>query len=129
MVIKFKAQLNVKKIVICLSMILFSSFHTSLMAQCESKISLGKVVTTTSELNQGSIEVNVDCVGKYTAELYSVTGAGKLFIQKLAGLGGQNLLFNGLKPDDNFQVLVIFDDEEQKLCKKRQISEISTLKK
>jgi len=129
MVFKFKAQLTVKKIVIPFLMILFSSFHTSVMAQCDSKISLGNVVTTTSEENQGSIEVNVECIGKYSAELYKVTGAGRISIQKLAGLGNHNLIFKDLKPDDNFQVLVIFDDEEQKLCKKRQISEISTLKK
>lgn len=129
MIFKFKAQFKMKKFVIPFIMILFSGFYTSLMAQCGSKISLGKVVATSSDVNQGSIEVHVERTGKYTAELYNVTGAGRIIIQKLADLGSQSLIFNGLKPGDNYQVLVIFDDEEQKLCKKRQISEISTLKK
>lgn len=129
MIFKFKAQFKMKKFVIPFIMILFSGFYTSLMAQCGSKIFLGKIIATSSNVNQGSIEVHVECSGKYTAELYNVTGAGRIIIQKLAGLGSQSLIFDGLKPGDNYQVLVIFDDEEQKLCKKRQISEISTLKK
>lgn len=129
MVFNPKAQLKVKKIIILFLMIIFSCFHASLSAQCENKISLVKVETTTSDINKGSIEVFIDCQGSYEVELYDLSGAGKKIIQKKSGYGLQNMIFEGLTADDNYQVLVIFIDEEQNFCKKRQISEISTLKK
>jgi hypothetical protein len=112
-----------------ISMIVLLGFNFSARAQCNNGISLIRVETTSSDLNEGSIEVNINSKGDYVAELFSVTGAGKISIQKKTGKGDQNMIFKELPANDTYQVLVIFNDEEQKFCKKRQISEISTLKK
>lgn len=114
------------KILILLLMILLSVFGHKAQAQCEIKISLLNVETTSLDLDNASIEVQVEGKGNFISELYKVTLSGKELIQKKAGTGRQNLIFQDLAAFDNYQVLVIFNDEEEVFCKKRKISEIST---
>jgi hypothetical protein len=97
-------------------------------AQCSNKISLTRVETTEVDQQRGSIEVNVVTEGSYKSQLYQIKGSGKILAQEKSGMGNSKIIFTSLPADDNYQVLVIFESEEQKSCAKRQISEISTLK-
>lgn len=102
-------------------------FYIPANAQCINKVSLINTEKTSSGSNEGTIEVGVTSGGRYEAELYLITGSGKTLVQKKLGSGNENVLFSNLAGEDNYQVLVIFNSEQEDFCKKRQISEISTL--
>lgn len=128
--IKIPTRLSKRKNkIILLLMIMLCGLGFPAKAQCDIKISLIKVEKSSLDIDTGSIEVVVEANGSFTSELYKITGSGKELVQKKAGSGRQNLIFQDLAAFDNYQVLVIFNDEEEVFCKKRQLSEISTSKK
>jgi hypothetical protein len=112
-----------------ITVLLYNVSQNPLQAQitCDNTIKLKDVVATAHDSETGKIHIDVTTLGAFEAKLFQVSGSGKVLFSQKTGQLSQEIQFNDLPGDENFQVLVIFTDEKEAWCKRRQISEIKTL--
>lgn len=112
-------------------LVLFFSFcclkPTSVRAQCTSGIVLKEVIKADPYQEDGSIAVNIATSGAFECALYRMTIAQDILIEKVNGQNNQTVVFESLPPDNYFKVVVMFSSEEDLKCRKRQITNLSTL--
>ena len=97
------------------------------MAQCNSGISLIEVIKTSPGLNDGSIAVNIETTGGFECILYRMTSAQDILMENVKGQNNQMVTFKNLPPDNLYKVVVTFSSENDLICKKRQLSDLSTI--
>ncbi len=100
---------------------------TSGLAQCESKIFLNEVTKTSANGDDGAIAVRVETSGTFECVLYIMTSTHDELIHKVEGQGNQVIEFNDLGPHNLYIVVATFSEEENLMCRKRKLSDLSTI--
>lgn len=112
-------------------LLLFFSFccikSTSVIAQCNSGIYLKEVVKATPDQENGSITVSIETSGAFECILYRMTSVQDILIEKVEGKNNQMVTFKNLPPDGFYKAVVTFSSENDLICKKRQLSDLSTI--
>lgn len=122
--LKRTGQRRIMKIFILMMFLVVTDLQV--YGQCSNSISLEKVEVASENLKNGKIDIKISSNSAYEAQLYYFNGTSKTFVEIIKGRGSDILTFMGLSAIGNYEVLVIFNDEEESFCKKRKISEIST---
>jgi hypothetical protein len=94
--------------------------------QCDINVELVSIRDSSSDINDGKISFKVKANGNGSFEciLSEVSGIGITELEKKYGFGEMVLEFEKLEPGKFYQVLIIFNDENHPLCKKRILSDI-----
>ncbi len=100
---------------------------TSGLAQCESKIFLNEVTKTSPTGNDGSIVISVETSGVFECVLYVMTSTHDELVHRIEGQGNQVVEFNNLRPHNLYKVVATFSGEENLMCRKRNLSDLSTI--
>ncbi len=95
---------------------------TNVKAQCTYEF---KVYSKT-ELNTGTIEVQVNANSTFEVELFIYNGIEKKLLEKRVGSGNEKIYFKELSTNSNtsYRVAVIVPSENDFLCKKRMSDDI-----
>ena len=94
------------------------------VAQCEVGLKLSSVTPASDQQKNGKIAFNVTATGSYECIISIVSGSGITEVEKKNSSGNQLITFENLEPWKYYQVLVIFNEEDEFLCKKRVLSDI-----
>lgn len=112
-------------------LLLFFSFcclkSTSVMAQCNSGIYLIEVIKTSPGLNDGSIAVNIETTGGFECILYRISGSGYELVETIKGSSNKLIEFKNLPSYNSYVIIATFNSEDDIMCTKRQLSDLSTI--
>jgi hypothetical protein len=92
--------------------------------QCDVSLKLESVNHSTEGKNNGSISFKVQSQNSYECILSIISGAGIEDVQKFNDLGSKELKFENLVPGKFYQVMVIFNNENDFLCQRRVLTDI-----
>jgi hypothetical protein len=109
---------------ILLLIIAFSFVPKNGFGQCDVSVKLESIKHSAKNKKDGKISFQVKAKGAYECLLNMVSGERIITINKMNGSGEMVLDFENLEPQKYYEVLVIFTDESEFLCKKRVLSDI-----
>ena len=92
-------------------------------AQCQSSVKVTQAKALRNS-DLGVIEIRVESRGGFSGKLVAFKGIEEFTVKDFSGTGGKNLLFDNLKRDVVYRVVVSFDGESEFLCRKKHTGDI-----
>lgn len=92
-------------------------------SQCQSsvKVSEAKKMQSTG---LGEIKIQVKASGSFTGKLILFNRLEEISIKEFSGQSGKTIIFDSLKSDVVYRVVVIFNQESEFLCHKKSTQDI-----
>ena len=90
---------------------------------CQSSVKVTQAKTVRNS-DLGVIEIRVESRGGFSGKLVAFKGIEEFTVKDFSGAGGKNILFDNLKRDVVYRVVVSFDGESEFLCRKKHTGDI-----
>lgn len=106
-------------------LLIFLSFSFGVYSQgkCGSSIEVTKLPSVLEGRNE--IRVDVKTSGAFKCDLIAYSGAEKILIKSESNYGNSKVLFSNLSSEDYYRIIVVFEDEEQFLCREKIVDTIN----